>query len=204
MTLGEFIKKRKEELKLKWKDFEDAGISSQTISCIINNKQKSIMPVTRERMANVLQCSQGDIQACLAEMPNPLRKEAEKPEWKAGISITVRPKKKPKPEALAPDPEEPAETFDTDEPEPEDDMMFPAEPEKEAEEDEEQAEYTYSETKKLEQMALNNYQQHLRDIAWQIFLSGVPGTHTVKDMYADIGYALVQELGIKNKGGESE
>ena len=34
------VEKMKEELKLKWKDFEDAGISSQTISCTINNKQK--------------------------------------------------------------------------------------------------------------------------------------------------------------------
>ena len=97
MTLGEFIKKRKEELKLKWKDFEDAGISSQTISCIINNKQKSIMPATREKLATVLKCSQGEIQACMAEVPNPLRAEAEKPEGNAGISITVRPKKKPNP-----------------------------------------------------------------------------------------------------------
>ena len=80
MTLGEFIKKRKEDLKLKWKDFEDAGVSSQTISCIINNKQKSIMPATREKLATVLKCSQGDIQACIAETPNPLRKEAAKPE----------------------------------------------------------------------------------------------------------------------------
>lgn len=192
MTLGEFIKKRKEELKLKWKDFEDAGISSQTISCIINNKQKSIMPATREKLATVLKCSQGEIQACMAEIPNPLRKEAERPEGTAGISIMAKPKKKPKPEASAPDPkdEEPAEVF---QPKPEDD-----------DDDEEQAEYTLSEVKTLEQIALNDYKQHLRELAWQIFLSGVPGTHTMKDIYADIGYALVQELGIKNKGGETE
>ena len=146
------------------------------------------MPVTRERLANVLQCSQGDIQACMAEVPNPLRAEAEKPEGNAGISITARPKKKPKPEAPAPDPEEPAEVF-----QPEED-----------DEDEEQAEYTFSEVKKFEQMALNDYKQHLRELAWRIFLSGVPGTHTMKDIYADIGYALVQELGIKNKGGDEE
>ena len=54
----------------------------------------------------------------MAEMPNPLRKEAEKPEGTAGISIMAKPKKKPKPESPAPDPEEP---------EPEVDMMFPVE-----------------------------------------------------------------------------
>lgn len=199
MTLGEFIKKRKEELKLKWKDFEDAGISSQTISCIINNKQKSIMPVTRERLANVLQCSQGDIQACMADVPNPLRAEAERPEGNAGISITAGAGKTKKKTAPAPDPEEPAEVFHLDESNV--DMMFPAEPEAE---EEEQAEYTLSEVKTLEQMALNDYQQQLRELAWRIFLSGIPGTHTMKDIYADIGYALVQELGIKNKGGDTE
>ena len=117
MTLGEFIKKRKEEMKLKWKDFEDAGISSQTISCIINNKQKSIMPATREKLATVLKCSQGEIQACMAEVPNPLRAEAEKPEGNAGISITAGSGKSKKKVAPAPDPEEPEETFEVDEPE---------------------------------------------------------------------------------------
>ena len=188
MTLGEFIKKRKEELKLKWKDFEDAGVSSQTISCIINNKQKSIMPATREKLATVLKCSQGDIQACMAEIPNPLREEAERPEGNTGISIIAKPKKKPKPEVPAPDPEdeEPAEVFQADE---------------DDEEDEEQAEYTFSEVKKFEQMARDDYQQQLRDMCLRIFSSGVPGTHTMKDIYADIGYAIVKELA---KGGETD
>lgn len=181
MTLGEFIKKRKEELNLKWKDFEDAGVSSQTISCIINNKQKSIMPATREKLANVLQVSQGDIQACMAETPNPLRAEAERPEGNAGISITAKAKKKPKPEAPAPDPkdEEPVEVFQTDE---------------DDEDDEEQAEYTFSEVKKFEQMACDDYRQQLRDMCLRIFSSGVPGVHTMEKIYADIGYALVKEL----------
>ena len=188
MTLGEFIKKRKEELKLKWKDFEDAGVSSQTISCIINNKQKSIMPATRERLANVLQCSQGDIQACMAETPNPLRKEAERPEGNAGISIMAKPKKKPKPEAPTPDPEdeEPAEVFRADEPE---EKPFPV------------YHSVYEEDK---QEGEERYKQKLRDMCLRIFSSGIPGVHTMEKIYADIGYALVQELGIKNKGGDEE
>ena len=188
MTLGEFIKKRKEELKLRWKDFEDAGISSQTISCIINNKQKSIMPATREKLATVLKCSQGEIQACMAEVPNPLREEAEKPEGTAGISITAGAGKSKKKVTPAPDPkdEEPVEVFQTDE---------------DDEDDEEQAEYTYSETKKLEQMALNDYRQHLRDMCLRIFSSGIPGVHTMEKIYADIGYALVKELA---QGGETD
>ena len=185
MTLGELIKKRKEELKLKWKDFEDAGISSQTISCIINNKQKSIMPATREKLAAVMKCSQGEIQACMAEVPNPLRKEAEKPEGQAGASITAKPKKKQKPEAPAPDPkdEEPAEVFKTDEPEDEEFPVYRSVYEEDRQEGEER------------------YKQKLRDMCLRIFSSGVPGTHTMKDIYADIGYAVVKELA---KGGEND
>ena len=189
MTLGELIKKRKEELKLKWKDFEDAGVSSQTISCIINNKQKSIMPTTRERLANVLQVSQGDIQACMAEAPNPLRAEAARPEGNAGISIMAKPKKKPKPEAPAPDPEdeEPAEVFETDEPEEEaEEMAFPV------------YRSVYEEDR---QEGEERYKQKLRDMCLRIFSSGVPGVHTMEKIYADIGYALVKELA---QGGDEK
>lgn len=189
MTLAEFMKKRREELGLTWNDIIDGGIANNTWCNVVNGKQLTVKPATMEKLARLLECTIGELQAHLAETPNPLRAEAEKPEGTAGISITVRPKKKPKPEAPAPDPEEPAEVFQQD-----------AEPE----DDEEQAEYTLSEVKTFEQMALNDYKQHLRELAWRIFLSGVPGTHTMENIYADIGYALVQELGIKNKGGDTE
>lgn len=183
MTLGEFIKKRKEELKLKWKDFEDAGVSSQTISCIINNKQKSIMPTTRERLANVLQVSQGDIQACMAEVPNPLRAEAERPEGNAGISITAGAGKSKKKTVPAPDPEEPAEVFQVDEPE---EKLFPV---------------YHSVYEEDRQEGEERYKQKLRDMCLRIFASGLPGVHTMEKIYADIGYALVKELA---QGGENE
>ena len=197
MTLGEFIKKRKEELKLKWKDFEDAGISSQTISCIINNKQKSIMPATREKLATVLKCSQGEIQACMAETPNPLRKEAEKPEGQAGASITTKAGKnkkdevdklmREKPFTPAPDPEEPAEVFQPNEPEEEaEEMAFPV---------------YHSVYEEDRQEGEERYKQKLRDMCLRIFASGVPGVHTMEKIYADIGYALVKELA---QGGENE
>ena len=196
MTLGEFIKKRKEELNLKWKDFEDAGVSSQTISCIINNKQKSIMPATREKLANVLQVSQGDIQACMAEAPNPLRAEAERPEGNAGISITAKAKKKPKPENPAPDPEEPAEVF-RPEAEDEPENIFNPDPDPETSLDD-YLNTPFPEYKSVyEEDRLEGeerYKQKLRDMCLRIFATGVPGTHTMKDVYADIGYALVKEL----------
>ena len=201
MTLAEFCKKRREELGLTWNDIIDAGIANNTWCNVVNGKQLTVKPATMERLARLLKCTIGELQACMAETPNPLRAEAARPEGNAGISITAKAKKKPKPEAPAPDPkdEEPAEVFQLDESNV--DMMFPAEPEAE---EEEQAEYTLSEVKTFEQMALNDYKQHLRELAWRIFLSGVPGTHTMENIYADIGYALVQELGIKNKGGDEE
>ena len=185
MTLAEFMKKRREELGLTWNDIIDGGIANNTWCNVVNGKQLTVKPATMEKLARLLECTIGELQAHLAETPNPLRKEAEKPEGQAGISITVRPKKKPKPEAPAPDPEEPAEVF-----QPEED-----------DEDEEQAEYTLSEVKTLEQIALNDYKQHLRELAWRIFTSGVPGVHTMEKVYADIGYALVKELA---KGGETD
>ena len=145
------------------------------------------MPATREKLATVLKCSQGEIQACMAEVPNPLRAEAEKPEGNAGISITVRPKKKPKPESPAHDPEEPAETFDTDEPDEEaDEEPFPV---------------YHSVYEEDRQEGEERYKQKLRDMCLRIFASGVPGVHTMEKIYADIGYALVKELA---KGGEAD
>ncbi len=180
MNLSEFIKKKLEELGKNRSWLVNFGdIDWSTLSNIDHGK--SISKVTQEKLAKALDYTQGDIQACLAEQ-NPLKNVI--------VNKKSLAKLKPKPEAPAPDPkdEEPAEVFKTDEPEPDED-------------DEEQAEYTYSETKKLEQMACDNYRQQLRDMCLRIFSSGIPGTHTMKDIYADIGYAIVKELA---QGGDKE
>ena len=188
MTLSEFIKKRLDELGMKRSNLiNDYDLAWSTLSNI--DHDKPINKVTQEKLAKALQCSQGDIQACMAEQ-NPLKSVIVNKKSLAKLNA--------KKEAPAPDPkdEEPAEVFQTDEPNV--DMMFPAEPEAE---EEEQAEYTLSEVKTVEQMALNDYQQKLRDLAWRIFTSGVPGVHTMEKIYADIGYALVKELA---QGGDKE
>ena len=184
MNLSEFIKKRLEEMgkNKSWLvNFNDLEWSTFTRI----NKGLPISKVTQEKLAKALECTQGDIQACMSETPNPLRKEAERPEGTAGISIMAKPKKKPKPEAPAPDPkdEEPAEVFKTDEPE---DEEFPVY-------------HSVYEEDRLE--GEERYKQKLRDMCLRIFSSGIPGTHTMKDIYADIGYAIVKELA---KGGETE
>ena len=121
----------------------------------------------------------------MAETPNPLRKEAERPEGTAGISIMAKPKKKQKTEAPAPDPkkEEPAEVFQTDEPEDEEFPVYRSVYEEDRQEGEER------------------YKQKLRDMCLRIFSSGIPGVHTMEKIYADIGYALVKELA---QGGDEK
>ena len=188
MTLAEFMKKRREELGLSWNDIIDGGIANNTWCNLVNGKQLTVKPATMEKLARLLDCTKGDLQSCMAETPNPLRKEAERPEGTAGISIMAKPKKKPKPEAPAPDPkgEEPAEVFQQDA-EPEDDeMAFPV------------YHSVYEEDK---QEGEERYKQKLRDMCLRIFSSGVPGVHTMEKIYADIGYALVKELA---QGGDKE
>ena len=189
MRLSEFIKKRKADLKLTWRDFEDAGLSSQTMHNLSNDKQRNIKPVTREKLAEVLKCSQGDIQACMAEAQDPLKKEAEKPEGQAGISITAGHKKTAKKTTPAPAPvpdpveEEPAEVFQQ-EYIPDTDVFFP------------QDDYrNFHQRKKLEpEETAKQYRQKLRDMVLRVMASGRAGEDTLGDVYTDIGIALVKEL----------
>lgn len=187
MRLSEFVRKRREELNLTLNDIIDGGIANNTYYNIVNDKQLTMKPATMEKLARLLKCTIGELQACMAETPNPLRAEAEKPEGTAGISITAKPKKKPKPEAPAPDPEEPAKVFQPDEPEEEaEEMAFPVY-------------HSVYEEDRLE--GEERYKQKLRDMCLRIFASGVPGVHTMEKIYADIGYALVKELA---KDGETD
>ena len=115
MKLSELIKKRRAELGLTWTDFEDAGIHCNTLSNLLNDKQGGIKPATQEKLALVLKCSQGEIQACVAEM-NPLKKVVNKK------SLAKQKPKKAKPE---PEPEElPFDDLPEQEPEEGEDMKW--------------------------------------------------------------------------------
>ena len=182
MKLSEFIKKRKEELKLTWHDFADAGLGSQTMHNLNNDKQVSIKPVTKEKLATVLQCSQGDIQACLAEM-NPLKKvviskkSLAKQKHPEGDTVKDVMEEKPyvAPEP-APDPEEPAEVFSPEEPT---DELFPV---------------YHSPYDAEREEGAKEYRQKLRDMVLRVMASGRAGEDTLGDVYTDIGIALVKEL----------
>lgn len=120
MKLSELIKKRREELGLKWTDFEDAGIHCNTLSNLLNDKQGSIKPATQERLALVLKLSQGEIQACMAEQ-NPLKKVIVN---KKSLAKQKPKKAEPKPEP-EPEPEElPFDDLPEDEPEEGEDMKW--------------------------------------------------------------------------------
>lgn len=64
-TLNQFINRRMAELGLGYKDMYNAGIGAQTLVNIRNGKV-GLQAVTKEKLARVLQCSQGDIQNAIA------------------------------------------------------------------------------------------------------------------------------------------
>ncbi len=171
MKLSEFIATKNKELGLKWADYQAAGIGAQTYYNIMHDKQRSMQPATMEKLALVLKCCKGDIQASIADTPNPLRKEAEKREGVIG-------KKSAKKEMPAPDPvdEEPAEVF---QPEPEPEMDFP--------------EY-HSPYQEERDAGAEEYKAKLREMVLKIMAEGIPGQDTLSDVYADVGIALVKEL----------
>jgi len=124
VKLSEFVKKRRAELGLTWNDIMDGGIAHNTFSRIVNDKQLTMKASTMEKLARVLKCTIGELQACMAEVPNPLREEAERQEGTAGISITARPGKSKKDEVDKVMKEKP---YVAPEPEEEVDVMFPVE-----------------------------------------------------------------------------
>lgn len=167
---------------MTWHDFADAGLGSQTMHNLNNDKQVSIKPVTKEKLATVLQCSQGDIQACLAEM-NPLKKvviskkSLAKQKHPDGDTVKEvmeeKPYVAPEPE---PDPEEPAEVFSPEEPT---DELFPV---------------YHSPYDAEREEGAKEYRQKLRDMVLRVMASGRAGEDTLGDVYTDIGIALVKEL----------
>ena len=85
MKLSELYKERMGAIpELTRRKLVDA-VGSATVYAIQHDVPRKFRKSTLHKLAEVWKCSVGDIQACLAEMPNPLRKEAERPEGKAGL-----------------------------------------------------------------------------------------------------------------------
>ena len=175
MNLSEFIKKRLEELGKNRSWLVNFGdIEWSTLSNI--DKGRGISKETQEKLASALGCTQGDIQACLAEQ-NPLKNVVVN---KKSLAKTNAKKTVP-----APDPkdEEPAEVFQTEPEElpfteePEVDMMFP-EPEATAEPEE----------------TAKQYRHKLHNMVFKVMVSSMLLECAKEDIFTDIGIALVKEL----------
>ena len=187
MTLSEFIRKRLAELGKNRSWLINSGdLDWSTLSNI--DKGMTIRKVTQEKLARALQCSMGDIQQCLMEQ-NPLKdvvvskKSLAKKQPSVMETVDKLEKMIKEEPYVTPEPEEePENIFDTDPETSLDDYLNTPFPEYKS---------VYEEDR-LEGEA--RYKQKLRDMCLRIFATGVPGTHTMKDVYADIGYALVKEL----------
>lgn len=177
MKLSEFYKERMAaNPELTRRGLVDA-VGSATVYALQHDVPRRFRKATLHKLAEMWKCSVGDIQACMAEMPNPLRKEAERPE---GIHIIGAKKKEPESD---PD-EEPAEVFQQDADDEPEEKPFPVY-------------HSVYEEDRLE--GEEQYKQKLRDMCLRIFASGVPGVHTMEKIYADIGYALVKELAARDE-----
>ena len=128
MKLSEYYKERMAaNPELTRRELVDA-VGSATVYAIQHDVPRNFRKSTLQKLAEMWKCSIGDIQACMAEMPHPLRKEAEKPEGQAGASITAKAGKRKKDEVDKLMGEKPfAPVPDPEEPEPDVDMMFPVE-----------------------------------------------------------------------------
>lgn len=176
MKLSELVKSKKKENGLKWADFQEAGIHAQTYDNILHDKQKNMKPATMEKLARVLKCSIGEIQACLAEVPNPLREEAERQEGTAGINITARAVKIKKDEVDKVMREKP---YVAPEPEPEQDEPMP--------------EY-HSVYKEDRDAGRQEYISELKDLLVDIMAQANPNNTLSADVFAVFGKAVIDKL----------
>ena len=75
MPLNDYIAQRMAELGISYGDILDAGVSTTTMQRIRNCETVNIKDVTKQKLALVLKCSVGDINAALADTPSPLKDE---------------------------------------------------------------------------------------------------------------------------------
>lgn len=85
MKLSEFYKERMAANPDLTRRMLVDEIGSATVYAIQHDVPRAFRKSTLQKLAELWKCSQGDIQACMAELPNPLRAEAAKPEGQAGI-----------------------------------------------------------------------------------------------------------------------
>ena len=100
MKLSEFYKERMAANPDLTRRMLVDEIGSATVYAIQHDVPRAFRGSTLQKLAELWKCSQGDIQACMAELPNPLRTEATKPEGQAGIIKDPVKKNEPAPEKV--------------------------------------------------------------------------------------------------------
>ena len=211
MLLNEFIEKKLEERGLKWRALTEAGIGSMTVQNIRQGKPVKIKEVTKEKLANVLQCSIGDINAALAETTQvtpfgeEVRKNQEEPSVMQMVDKLDEMVKEGYPEkAEAGQEEEPEMKWYADKPKdaPEKvpvkrevlEELFP--------DDADETEGVRSDdfmdaVSAAATGAVEAYRQRLKDICLKAMAKSIPHDYGVAVVYADIGRALLEELAKK-------
>ena len=178
MKLSEFINRRLLELGMIRSDLVNKhDLDWSTLSNI--DHDKTVRKTTQEKLAKALQCTMGDIQACLAEQ-NPLKnvivnKKSLAKQKKTEDDI-VKKVMEEKP-YITPMPDD---LPFTDEPEPEEDMMFPVETEEQLD------------NRITRGVAEEMYKRQLKDKVGKILANT---THELTDrVRQEIGVMLLKEL----------
>ncbi len=178
MKLSEFYKERMAaNPELTRRKLVDE-IGSATVYALQHDVPRNFRKSTLQKLAELWKCSIGDIQACLAELPNPLRAEAAKPEGQAGISITAKkvPVKK-----------------DTEEPAPEKVPIKWHEDQKVEDEAVPDKMPRPGLTKIPADVNVEMYKSHLREML-VTRMAEIRMSATVADAFADFGRMVAQEL----------
>ena len=154
-------------------------IGSATVYALQHDVPRNFRKSTLQKLAELWKCSIGDIQACLAEVPNPLREEAARPEGRAGISITA--KKVPvKKDTEEPAPEKVPIKWHVDQ-KVDADIVIPDEIPRPGL------------TNMPADVNVEMYKAHLREMLVKR-MAEIRMTASVADVYADFGRMIAQEL----------
>lgn len=91
-TLNDFINRRMAELGIGYKALTNAGIGAQTMVNIRKGKVTGLQLVTRQKLAEALRCSMGDIQAAIANTAQvtPFGEEVQKVPVKKEAGSTMK------------------------------------------------------------------------------------------------------------------
>ena len=185
MSLHSFIERRRKELGMTQEQLEErSSVSHMTFIRIKAGGQ--IMPGTKQRLAEALQCTIGDLQAAIAEQDvEPLGQDQQPAELKAE-DVNWKAREKAEQDAVAKAVQ--AETEAYAEPEEKEKVLFVPH----SKQDDVLA--TAELIEKTDQLSRRRYRQELKDLLLEAAANNTLGEHELGDMYADFGWAVVNKM----------